>query len=255
MVPGKLVAFRGPRELGGASYRDRGGVRYFSPAFFVPILRELGATTVLQLDDPAYDPAAFAAAGIAHHRLPSDDSPTPTPAAASSPSWTRRRARWPCTARRRLGRTGTLIALYLMRRYGFAAREAMGWLRVMRPGSVIGEQQHFLEAVGEGLRARRQGGTAVPRRLAVSGSAAARRLAEEGARRRAGRLSAMSPRAAERVQRRVNILSCHHAFSSILSCFQLFSSVKPRQDVFGVQFSRLIFRPRARAERRSQMRA
>ncbi|MFN9909594.1 MAG: dual specificity protein phosphatase family protein, partial [bacterium] len=43
-----------------------------------------------------------------------------------------------------LGRTGTLIALYLMRRHGFTAREAMGWLRIVRPGSVIGEQQDFL---------------------------------------------------------------------------------------------------------------
>jgi hypothetical protein len=43
-----------------------------------------------------------------------------------------------------LGRTGTLIAVYLMRRHGFTAREVMGWLRIMRPGSVIGEQQHYL---------------------------------------------------------------------------------------------------------------
>ena len=44
-----------------------------------------------------------------------------------------------------LGRTGTQMALYMMmRHHGFAAREAMGWLRIMRPGSVIGEQQHFL---------------------------------------------------------------------------------------------------------------
>ena len=43
-----------------------------------------------------------------------------------------------------LGRTGTLIALYLMRRRGFTARAAMGWLRIMRPGSVIGDQQHYL---------------------------------------------------------------------------------------------------------------
>jgi hypothetical protein len=43
-----------------------------------------------------------------------------------------------------LGRTGTLIALYMMKHLGFGAREAMGWLRIMRPGSVIGEQQAFL---------------------------------------------------------------------------------------------------------------
>jgi cell division cycle 14 len=45
-----------------------------------------------------------------------------------------------------LGQTGTLIALWLMRRRGFGAREAIAWLRIMRPGSIIGEQQHFLLA-------------------------------------------------------------------------------------------------------------
>ena len=43
-----------------------------------------------------------------------------------------------------LGRTGTLIALYLMKHHSFTALEAMGWLRLVRPGSVIGPQQHFL---------------------------------------------------------------------------------------------------------------
>jgi protein-tyrosine phosphatase len=34
-----------------------------------------------------------------------------------------------------LGRTGTLIALWLMRARRFAAREAIGWLRILRPGA------------------------------------------------------------------------------------------------------------------------
>jgi hypothetical protein len=49
-----------------------------------------------------------------------------------------------------LGRTGTLIGLELMRTHGFTAREAMGWLRMMRPGSVIGEQQQYLVASEQG---------------------------------------------------------------------------------------------------------
>jgi hypothetical protein len=32
----------------------------------------------------------------------------------------------------------------MMRTHGFTAREAMGWLRIVRPGSVIGDQQDFL---------------------------------------------------------------------------------------------------------------
>lgn len=37
-----------------------------------------------------------------------------------------------------LGRTGTLIAAYIMNKYGFEPRSLIGWLRIARPGSVIG---------------------------------------------------------------------------------------------------------------------
>ena len=43
-----------------------------------------------------------------------------------------------------LGRTGTLIGLWLMRRAGFTARDAIAWLRIVRPGSVVGPQQEYL---------------------------------------------------------------------------------------------------------------
>ena len=43
-----------------------------------------------------------------------------------------------------LGRTGTMIGLYMMKHYGFFAFEAIAWLRLCRPGSVIGPQQTFL---------------------------------------------------------------------------------------------------------------
>lgn len=46
-----------------------------------------------------------------------------------------------------LGRTGTCIGAYLMKHYAFTAREAIGWMRVCRPGSVIGPQQQFLEEI------------------------------------------------------------------------------------------------------------
>lgn len=44
-----------------------------------------------------------------------------------------------------LGRTGTLIGCYLMKHYKFTASEVIGWIRVCRPGSVIGPQQNWLE--------------------------------------------------------------------------------------------------------------
>lgn len=43
-----------------------------------------------------------------------------------------------------LGRTGCLIGAYLIYRYGFTANEIIAFMRFMRPGMVVGPQQHWL---------------------------------------------------------------------------------------------------------------
>lgn len=43
-----------------------------------------------------------------------------------------------------LGRTGSLIGCYIMKHYRFTAAETIAWIRIARPGSVIGYQQHWL---------------------------------------------------------------------------------------------------------------
>jgi hypothetical protein len=48
-----------------------------------------------------------------------------------------------------LGRTGTLVACYLMCRYGFTALEAIAWVRICRPGSIIGMQHKFIVDIEE----------------------------------------------------------------------------------------------------------
>lgn len=50
-----------------------------------------------------------------------------------------------CVSVAGLGRTGTLIACYIMKHYKFTHAEAIAWIRICRPGSIIGPQQHFLE--------------------------------------------------------------------------------------------------------------
>ena len=161
VVPGKFVALKGPVDLGGAEYRDDvDGARSFSPAFYADILLGMDVRTVVGLDAPQYAAEALTSRGFAHHSLE-------FPAGAACPSdavvvaFLRAVDAAPgavavhCRTGR--GRTGTLIALYLMRSCGFTAREAMGWLRIMRPGSVIGEQQHYLCAVDsvlQGMRSR-----------------------------------------------------------------------------------------------------
>ena len=43
-----------------------------------------------------------------------------------------------------LGRTGTLIALYAMKHFRFPAAPFIGYIRICRPGSILGPQQQFL---------------------------------------------------------------------------------------------------------------
>ncbi|KAM0720204.1 hypothetical protein Q7P37_004340 [Cladosporium fusiforme] len=43
-----------------------------------------------------------------------------------------------------LGRTGCLIGAYLIYRHGFTANEMIAFMRFMRPGMVVGPQQHWL---------------------------------------------------------------------------------------------------------------
>jgi len=43
-----------------------------------------------------------------------------------------------------LCRTGTMIACYLMYKYNIEPKVAIAWIRMCRPGSIIGDQQQFL---------------------------------------------------------------------------------------------------------------
>ena len=147
VVPGRLVLMQGPRDLpGGARWHDTparaggGGLarRDFSAAHCADTLAELGVRAVVRCGGPDYDGAGFEAAGIAVVDLRwAEGAAPPIDVVAKFLAVVERLPGAVAVhgghgAGR--GRPGALAALYMMKHHGFAAREAAGWLRIVRPG-------------------------------------------------------------------------------------------------------------------------
>ncbi|EMC99184.1 hypothetical protein BAUCODRAFT_85374 [Baudoinia panamericana UAMH 10762] len=111
---------------------------------------ERGIGLVVRLNSELYSPSYFTALGIKHLDMIFDDGTCPPlnlvrkfiALAHSMINDKRRGIAVHCKAG--LGRTGCLIGAYLIYRHGFTANEVIAFMRFMRPGMVVGPQQHWL---------------------------------------------------------------------------------------------------------------
>jgi protein-tyrosine phosphatase len=151
IVPGKLIAMKGPVDLpDGQLWRDTPrGSRDFSPEHCAQLLRDFDVSVVVRLNEPHYATGALRDAGIAVADIPLADCRSPPNDAVAKFLLLAETAPGALAVHCKagLGRTGTLLGLHLIKSFGLTARQAIAWLRMVRPGSVIGEQQHYLCAV------------------------------------------------------------------------------------------------------------
>lgn len=134
--------------------KDRAAVRTSNlPEPFKNVLLHFSKRNVglvVRLNSELYSPTHFTAMGINHLDMIFDDGTCPPLhmvkkfiRLAHETIMTKRKAiAVHCKAG--LGRTGCLIGAYLIYRYGFTANEVISYMRFMRPGMVVGPQQHWL---------------------------------------------------------------------------------------------------------------
>ncbi|XP_061743887.1 dual specificity protein phosphatase CDC14AB isoform X1 [Nerophis ophidion] len=142
IVPSKLLAFSGPHPKS----KVENGYPLHAPEAYFPYFRKHNVSAVVRLNKKIYDAKRFTDAGFDHYDLFFLDGSTPsdiiTRRFLSLCDSTPGAMAVHCKAG--LGRTGSLIGCYLMKHYRFTALEAIAWIRICRPGSVIGPQQFFL---------------------------------------------------------------------------------------------------------------
>mmetsp|Transcript_9784 Transcript_9784/g.23251 ORF Transcript_9784/g.23251 Transcript_9784/m.23251 type:complete len:409 (+) Transcript_9784:74-1300(+) len=134
----KFVAFRGPSKTDATCPT-------LSIEAYIELLRELGVSNVIRLSAPdGYDKQSFFDAGFQHTDLP---CATALPSDQVVREFLRACEQPVCAVHcaSGLAHTGTMIALWMILRQGFSAKEAIAWMRLVRPGSVVGLQQHFLQ--------------------------------------------------------------------------------------------------------------
>jgi cell division cycle 14 len=144
IVPNKFIAFCGPHLLSGT---DNKGYTHHAPDKYFEYFSKNNVTTIVRLNYKFYEASTFTDAGFKHYDLIFRDGSTPSDTILNQflDICERTDGAIAVHCKAGLGRTGSLIGAYIMKHYRFTAMETIAWIRLCRPGSVIGHQQQWME--------------------------------------------------------------------------------------------------------------
>jgi cell division cycle 14 len=144
-LPGKFISFAGPHN----ERRRDNGYPLLAPEDYFAYFKRGGVTDVVRLNNVLYDGERFEKAGFRHHELFFTDGSIPPMSILKNFLDIAEAAKGGVAVHCKagLGRTGSLIACYMMKHYRLTAAECIAFLRVSRPGSVLGPQQFWLEDI------------------------------------------------------------------------------------------------------------
>lgn len=146
-IPPHFIAFASPSQTPA---EQRAGIINYPCQQVLDYFVAHQVQLVVRLNSFLYDRAIFEDRGIKHIDLVFDDGTCPTmdfvkafigavEGVIQTPG-----AKVAVHCKAGLGRTGCLIGAHLIYTYGFTAQEAIAYMRFMRPGMVVGPQQHWL---------------------------------------------------------------------------------------------------------------